>query len=197
VSKKQGPGKYYDWITEEGLLKIEGWARDGLTDEQISHNIGIHPSTLYDWQKKYSEIAEALKNGKEVVDRQVENALLKRALGYEYEEVKQIIEKDEKGKDRKRIEKTIKQVIPDITAQIFWLKNRKPAEWRNKHIELETEEQKLRISKLKYEVSQLSGGNEEDTGIKDFLKAIKPADEDMKELFADEEVIEDGEETTE
>jgi len=132
VSIKRGPGKYHDWIIEEGLLKIEGWARDGLTDEQIAHNIGIHPSTLYEWQKKYPEIGEALKKGKEVVDREVENALLKRALGYEYEEVKQIIEKDEMGKDRKRIEKTIKRVIPDVTAQIFWLKNRKPNEWRDK-----------------------------------------------------------------
>jgi len=49
----------------------------------------------------------------------------------------------------------------------------------------------LRIAKLKYEVSQLSGGNDGDTGIKDFLKAIKPTEEDIKELFADEEVVED------
>jgi hypothetical protein len=149
VSKKKGPGKYRDWITQEGLLKIEGWARDGLTDKQISHNIGIHPSTLYDWQKEHPEIAEALKKGKEVIDRQVENALLKRALGYEYEEVKQIIEKDEKGKDRKRIEKTVKQVIPDITAQIFWLKNRKPEEWRkrDKLAEERFEHQKIIDSK--------------------------------------------------
>ena len=132
MSRGGRKGKYHDWITEEGLLKIEGWARDGLTDEQIAHNIDIHPSTLYEWQKKYPDISEALKRGKEVIDRQVENALLKRALGYEYEEVKQIIEKDDKGKDRKRIEKTVKQVIPDTTAQIFWLKNRKPAEWRDK-----------------------------------------------------------------
>ncbi len=132
MSIKRGPGKYHDWITEEGLLKIEGWARDGLTDEQIAHNMGISPSTLYEWKKKHPEILEALKKGKEVVDREVENALLKRALGYEYEEVKQIIEKDEMGKDRKRIEKTIKRVIPDVTAQIFWLKNRKPNEWRDK-----------------------------------------------------------------
>ena len=132
MSRKRGPGKYHDWIAEVGLLKIEGWARDGLTDEQISHNIGIHPSTLYEWRNKYPDISEALKKGKEVIDRQVENALLKRALGYEYEETKQIIEKDEMGKDRKRVEKITKQVIPDTTAQIFWLKNRKPHEWRDK-----------------------------------------------------------------
>ena len=132
MSRGGRKGKYHDWITEEGLLKIEGWARDGLTDEQIAHNIGIARGTLYKWKDKYSDIDDALKKGKEVIDRQVENALLKRALGYEYEEVKQIIEKDDKGKDRKRIEKTVKQVIPDTTAQIFWLKNRKPAEWRDK-----------------------------------------------------------------
>ena len=73
-------GKYQEWLTPEGLLKIEGWARDGLTDEQIAEKIKITPSTLYEWKKRYSEISEALKKGKEVVDRQVENALLKRAL---------------------------------------------------------------------------------------------------------------------
>ncbi|MDN9837833.1 helix-turn-helix domain-containing protein, partial [Clostridioides difficile] len=71
--------KYEYWITEEGLIKIEGWARDGLTDEQIAFNIGINVKTLYDWKKKYSNICNALKKGKEVIDRQVENALLKRA----------------------------------------------------------------------------------------------------------------------
>ena len=125
-------GKYHEWIEPDGLLKLEAWARDGLTDEQIAKNMGIVTSTLYEWKKKFPEITEALKKGKEVIDRQVENALLKRALGYEYEEVKQIIEKDEMGKDRKRIEKTVKKVIPDTTAQIFWLKNRKPHEWRDK-----------------------------------------------------------------
>ena len=143
MSRGGRKGKYHDWITEEGLLKIEGWARDGLTDEQIAHNIGISRTTLYDWKNKYPDISYALKKGKEVVDRQVENALLKRALGYEYEEVKQIIEKDEKGKDRKRIEKTIKQVIPDTAAQIFWLKNRKPHVWRDRR-EIETNEEELR-----------------------------------------------------
>ena len=69
-------GKYEYWITPEGLLKIEGWARDGLVDEQIAENIGIRAGTLYDWKNRFPDISEALKKGKEVVDRQVENALI-------------------------------------------------------------------------------------------------------------------------
>jgi len=125
-------GKYHDWITEEGVLKIEGWARDGLTDEQIAHNIGIARTTLYDWKNKYPNITDALKRGKEVIDRQVENALLKRALGYEYEEEKIIREKNGNGKDIMKREIFKRKAQPDTTAQIFWLKNRKPKEWRDK-----------------------------------------------------------------
>lgn len=107
---------------------LEAWARNGLTDEQIAHNMGITASTLYDWKNKYSEISESLKRGKEVVDILVENALLKRALGYKYKETKTI----ESEKDGMRTEVTTKEVVPDTTAQIFWLKNRKPQEWRDK-----------------------------------------------------------------
>lgn len=131
MSKNKGgrKGKYHEWITEEGLTKLEGWARDGLTDEQIAHNIGINVATIYEWKKRFPEINNALKKGKEVVDIQVENALLKRALGYEYEETKVIVETDGK----KRVERVKKHVLPDVTAQIFWLKNRRPDKWRDKH----------------------------------------------------------------
>lgn len=95
-------GKYEYWISEDGLILIEGWARDGLTDEQIAHNMGIATGTLYEWKKKYHELAEALKKTKEVVDRQVENALFKKAMS------------------------------GDTTALIFWLKNRRPQDWRDK-----------------------------------------------------------------
>lgn len=126
-------GKYEYWLTPEGLLKLEGWARDGLTDEQIAENIGIHRDTLSEWKKKYSDISDTLKRGKEVVDRQVENALLKRALGYEYDEVREEYEGDV------LIKRTVtrKEAAPDVTAQIFWLKNRKPDAWSDrKNIEV-------------------------------------------------------------
>jgi transcriptional regulator with XRE-family HTH domain len=127
-------GKYEKWITEEGLVLLEGWARDGLTDEQIAYNVGVSRSTLNDWKKKYPDISDALKKGKEVVDLQVENALLKRALGYEYEEVTQESQWNEKSnKYELVITKCVKKrQAPDTTAQIFWLKNRRPDKWRDK-----------------------------------------------------------------
>ncbi|MFC6324030.1 helix-turn-helix domain-containing protein [Companilactobacillus baiquanensis] len=156
------------WTTPEGLLEIEGWARDGLTDEQIAHNIGIVPSTLYEWKKKKSEISESLKKGKSVVDREVENALFKRAIGFKSmeeqyrvvpieDEIVEVRRRDYankwklkhpdassqeiqdaavKGvKTSKRVKLGIieKDVPPDTTAAIFWLKNRKPDDWRDKH----------------------------------------------------------------
>ena len=121
------PPLYTEWLTDEGLLKIEGWARDGLTMEQISHNIGITSTTLYDWQNKFPELSTTLKKGKEVVDRQVENKLFQRAIGYEYVEQKITTAAD----GSQRTETVVKHVAPDVTAQIFWLKNRKPAAWRD------------------------------------------------------------------
>lgn len=120
-------GKYEYWLSPDGLLRLEAYARDGLTDEQIAKNLDIVPSTLYEWKRQYSEISEALKKGKEVVDIEVENALLKRALGYSYEEKK--VEVSEEGT---KVTKTIKEVVPDTTAQIFWLKNRRPDRWCDK-----------------------------------------------------------------
>lgn len=121
-------GKFEYWLTEDGLTLLEGWARDGLTDEQLAHNMGITAKTLYVWKSKYGKICEALKKGKEIVDIQVENALLKRALGYDFQEEK--IEKSDK--DGVKVVQTIKHIPPDTTAQIFWLKNRRPDRWRDK-----------------------------------------------------------------
>lgn len=121
-------GRYEYWLTKDGLTLLQGWARDGLIDEQIAHNIGITKSTFYLWKAKYKEFSDALKKGKEVVDIEVENALLKRAIGYEYTEEK--IELNEDG--RRKVTQTSKQVAPDTAAAFIWLKNRLPDKWRDK-----------------------------------------------------------------
>ena len=132
-------GKYQEWLTEEGLLQLESWARDGLTDEQIASNMGISRETLSQWKKKYSDISDTLKRGKAVVDIQVENALLKRALGYSYDEVtkERVLDYDPSTGQvvgsHMEVTKTVKKEVQgDTTAQIFWLKNRRPEQWRDK-----------------------------------------------------------------
>ena len=117
-------GKYEDWLTEEGLLKIEGWAKDGLNDEQIAHNIGIGVRTFYEWLSKYKQLKQVLKQSKEVVDREVENALLKSAVDYYLDE--------ERIDSEGNVYPVRRFVPPNTTAQIFWLKNRNPNEWRDK-----------------------------------------------------------------
>lgn len=139
-------GKYHEWLTKEGLTLIEGWAIDGLIDEQIAKNIGITTTTLYDWKKKYPDFSDALKKGKETADYEVENALFKSATGYECEERKEVQEVVD-GVMRKRVEITRKHVPPNATSAIFWLKNRKPDKWRNK--------QGIEINKLQAEIKKL------------------------------------------
>lgn len=159
-------GKYEQWLEPEGLLKIEAWARDGLTDEQISQNIGINPATLYVWKNNYPKISESLKRGKKVVDIQVENALLKRALGYKYTETtKQLVANSKTGKTELKVTKEIeKEMPPDVTAIIYWLKNRKPEIWKDKqNIEISGELQTEK-TKLDNIIEQLRAGKDTDKG---------------------------------
>ena len=123
-------GKYQQWQEPNGLLLLEGWARDGLTDEQIAHNMGIATGTLYAWKKVHREISEALKRGKDVVDIEVENALLKRAMGYDYIEKRVEVN----GNGKRKVTQTTKHIPGDTTAQIFWRKNRRADRWRDKPV---------------------------------------------------------------
>ena len=118
---------------------IEGLAREGLSDEQIALKMGIGTSTYYRWQEEHREFREALKKGKAPVDIQVENALLKRALGYTstetIEELTTTGQKDQNGRDiikEKHVRKVTREIPPDVGAIVFWLKNRKPKQWRDK-----------------------------------------------------------------
>lgn len=129
-----------EWMTEEGLLQIEGWAREGMIDKDIARKIGISHTTFYDWRNKNPEFAEALKKGKAPVDFAVENQLLKSALGYK-ETIKVPIKirtrkqlKDKGMIEEEHIEYVDKEIyIPPVpVCQIFWLKNRQKDKWKDK-----------------------------------------------------------------
>ena len=116
------------------MTRIEGWAREGLTDAQIAVKMGINVSTLYKYQNEHNEIIDALKRGKAPVDNEVENALLKRAKGgFEVKEKRIEKWKDADGVEREHTVIITREVPPDTTAQIFWLKNRRPDLWRDRH----------------------------------------------------------------
>lgn len=132
-----------EWLTDDNLIKLAAWARDGLTDANIAKKIGITPTTLWSWKKKEERVADALKRGKEVVDIEVENALLDNARGFFYTEqvalkVKDIYY-DEEGRkcSSERIEvATIQRYSKPVpVAQFFWLQNRKSDVWRDKQKE--------------------------------------------------------------
>lgn len=125
-------GKWEKWIEPNNLLLLGSWARDGATDEDIAKTIGISASTLYDWKKKHPEISEALKINKGIADVKIENALYRKALGCTVKEkvVSRVKQPDGQVVETERIVE--REIPPDTTAAIFWLKNRKPKSWRDK-----------------------------------------------------------------
>lgn len=142
--------RYGEWLTEDGLTMIEAWAREGLTEEQIARKMGVSARTLGAWKVAHAPILQALKRGKAPVDTKVENALLRRALGYQYEEVTEELRKDpETGEMALQVTKRVlKHVSPDVTAQIYWLKNRRPDKWRDKPADLNGGEDDSRTIKV-------------------------------------------------
>lgn len=121
----------YDADTYPELAKQ--YARDGKTDKQIAKAFDVSEVTLNNWKNQHPLFLESLKEGKHVVDAKVESKLYKRAMGYEYEEITE--ESLRVGKEetpKVKVRTVTKQMAPDVVAQIFWLKNRKPEEWRDK-----------------------------------------------------------------
>ena len=120
-------------------MQLEGWARDGLTNEQLAANMGITVKTFYEWQARFEQFREAIKKGKAPVDIEVENALLKRAKGYTYTETTEEIytsgERDANGEYKiteRHSRRVTKEVPPETAAAFIWLKNRRPDKWRDK-----------------------------------------------------------------
>ena len=128
MAKASGrPSKYSD---QYHPLLAETLARLGLTDKQISEKLGISESTLNKWKHDHPVFSESLKNGKEEPDQLVEASLFKRATGYENDKAVKIFMPA--NAEAPVYAPYTEQIQPDVTACIFWLKNRRPDRWRDR-----------------------------------------------------------------
>ena len=127
--KKGRPTKY----KPEYCLAVEYMARVGLTDVQIAERLDVTEATLTTWKKTYPDFLASIKRGKEEPDDIVERSLFERATGYNHRVEKPMSVSDGSGcgSHIETIEYT-ESLAPDVTAQIFWLKNRRPDRWREK-----------------------------------------------------------------
>ena len=132
--------KYTQWLTDDGLLLLRSWARDGLTDEMIAEKMEIGIATLSRWKKDFLSIADALKRTREIYDNEVVDALHRRTLGAKVQvkkhfKVKEVIYDPKTGKKVSETEKIVAvndevYVPPDTMAQMYWLNNRMSEIWK-------------------------------------------------------------------
>lgn len=108
------------WLKEENLIKIKQWYRDGLRDIDVANKMGISRTTLYNWEAKTPGLKEMIKAGKVPADDIVESALFKRAVGYDFVDPNN--------------PNVTKHIPGDVTAMIFWLKNRNPERWHDSKV---------------------------------------------------------------
>ncbi len=123
MAKEGRPTKY----NPESCIHVEKFCRLGATDKEIADFLDIAESTLNEWKKQYPEFSESLKRGKILADSNVADSLYQRALGYSHPDT------DIRVCDGMIVETPlVKHYPPDSTAAIFWLKNRRSKEWRDK-----------------------------------------------------------------
>ncbi len=139
------PSKYETHVAPR-LEEIQDWVRNGATDKEIASRLQISIDSVYQYKKEFSEFSDTLKKEKDYVDAQVENALLERAMGGKvtlkrpFKVKRTIYENGRRIEEREEIVMADYEeyVIPDTTAQIFWLKNRRPEQWREKPVDKES-----------------------------------------------------------
>ena len=126
VVKEKNKGGRPTKYKKEYNVQANKLCRKGFTDAEMADFFEVNVDTIHEWKKVHKSFSDALKDGKGYSDDKVVDALYNRALGYEFKETK-----EESGSDGSKTTVTTKQMAADTTAQIFWLKNRRPKEWRN------------------------------------------------------------------
>lgn len=105
----------------------------GATDDELADFFEVHRSTIYRWKHEHEAFCDAIKSGKETADERVERSLYQKATGYNVKEEQAVKLKVEQHKEEVEVVEVEKHVPADTTAAIFWLKNRRKDQWRDKH----------------------------------------------------------------
>jgi hypothetical protein len=123
TNKTGRPSDYKPKFAEEARKQCE----EGATDQELADYFEVSVRTLYRWKNKHPEFCQALKVSKATADERVERSLFERAIGYERDEV------DIRVVGGEIVQTPVRKFYPpDTTAAIFWLKNRRPDEWRDR-----------------------------------------------------------------
>lgn len=104
----------------------------GATDDELADFFGVHRATIYRWKHEHQKFCDAVKSGKDVADERVERSLYQKATGYEVTEEQAVKLKVDQYKEEVEVVEVRKHIPSDTTAAIFWLKNRRRTEWRDK-----------------------------------------------------------------
>lgn len=194
--------KFKEWTSPEGLILITGWCREGYTNKMLAERMGITSNTFYDWCRKSKELKEAIKQGKEVADYMVENALFKAALGFEYTETKTHItgKPDKHGERNVKVEKTVKYFPPNVTAIAIWLNNRKPDQWkrnRDNLFEMNDNDSNITVNIIKNSDARKKEQEEKEAREREGIKTETVEEDEFEEYqhgYVDEKFEEDEEE---
>lgn len=149
------------WLSPDGILLISQWRREGVPLEEIAVNyVGCTSKTLWRWTKESNDLAQALGISKDVTNGKVEQALLKRALGYDYDEIT-----EELVEGQMRVtKKTRKHVSPDVKACLSWLYSRRPDRWRAQQEPLDNDADDMNTAKkILVAIKEVANGDSSDT----------------------------------
>ena len=141
---KRGRKSKYETDIKPRFDEITHWLRSGASEKQIYENLGITKDTFYRYKRNYKEFYDLLKNGRQALVMQLRNTLIKKAMGFEYTEVKQYA-REENGNKVTYVEKTTKTALPDVAALNLCLKNYDPDNWANDPQALKMKEKELEL----------------------------------------------------
>lgn len=104
--------------------QAEAFCLLGADDARLAEMFEVSEKTINTWKQRHPDFLQSTKNGKEVADAAVAAALFKSATGGHFTEEDRVV--------GDQVVTLKKRLAPEVLAQIYWLKNRQPKQWRDR-----------------------------------------------------------------